>query len=155
MCQLYSSPNLLRYRTMRFYGASSTIDASPETIWQILIDAPGFSQWDSGVVRVEGRIAPGEKLKVVSEANPKRAFPIKVTEFSAPRKMVWSGGMPLGLFKGVRTFTLEPETAGRTKFSVREEYTGPLLPLIWKSIPDLGPSFDKFASGLKAQAERG
>jgi hypothetical protein len=29
---------------------------------------------------------------------------------------------------------------------MREEYTGPLLPLIWRSTPDLGPSFRQFAS---------
>ena len=38
--------------------------------------------------------------------------------------MTWSGGMPLGLFKGVRTFTLEPADGGATRFSMREEYTG-------------------------------
>jgi hypothetical protein len=37
---------------------------------------------------------------------------------------------------------------------MREEFTGPMLPLIWKSMPDLGPAFDQFARGLKAQAER-
>jgi hypothetical protein len=68
--------------------------------------------------------------------------------------MGWAGGMPLGLFKGVRTFTLSPQGTGTTKFTMREEYTGPLLPLIWKSMPDLGPSFEKFAKGLKAEAER-
>jgi len=36
---------------------------------------------------------------------------------------------------------------------MREEYTGPLLPMIWKSMPDLGPSFREFAAGLKAHAE--
>jgi hypothetical protein len=68
--------------------------------------------------------------------------------------MVWSGGMPLGLFRGVRTFTLSPQGNGTTRFTVREEYTGPLLPMIWRSMPDLGPSFAQFASGLKARAER-
>jgi hypothetical protein len=29
------------------------------------------------------------------------------------------------------------------------EYIGPLLPMIWRSIPDFGPSFEQFASGLK------
>ncbi len=62
--------------------------------------------------------------------------------------------MPLGLFKGVRTFSLSPQEAGVTRFDMREEYTGPLLPLIWRSMPDLGPSFEQFASGLKARAER-
>jgi hypothetical protein len=36
---------------------------------------------------------------------------------------------------------------------MREEYTGPMLPLIGKSIPDLGPAFQQFATGLKHQAE--
>jgi hypothetical protein len=77
-----------------------------------------------------------------------------VTEFTPGARMTWSGGMPLGLFKGVRTFTLAPGSDGATRFTMREEYTGPLLPLIWRSMPDLGPSFRQFADGLKARAER-
>ena len=61
--------------------------------------------------------------------------------------------MPLGLFKGVRTFTLTPSEGGPTRFHMREEYTGPLLGPIWRSMPDLGPSFEQFARGLKARAE--
>ena len=139
---------------MKHYEASSTIAASPEAIWAILTDGRSYADWDSGVQRLEGTIAPGEKIKVVSEANPGRAFPVAVTEFQPPRAMTWSGGMPLGLFKGVRTFALTPED-GATRFTMREEYSGPLLPLIWRSMPDLQPSFDKFAAGLKARAERG
>lgn len=104
---------------------------------------------------MEGSIAPGETVKVVSEANPDRTFPVKVTAWEPGRRMEWSGGMPLGLFRGVRTFTLTPGAPGTTQFKVREEYTGPLLGMIWKSIPDLGPSFEKFASGLKRKAEQG
>lgn len=139
---------------MKSYDASSTIQASPETIWAILTDAPAYSDWDSGVEKVEGRIAPGEKLKVTSKANPGRAFPLRVTEFEPGQRMTWTGGMPLGLFKGVRTFTLSPQGSGTT-FNMREEYTGPLLPMIWRSMPDLGPSFDQFANGLKQRAESG
>jgi len=139
---------------MKHYEAEATIAAPPETVWGILTDAPAYSAWDSGVQKVDGTIAPGEKIKVVSEANPGRAFPVKVTQFEPGRSMVWSGGMPLGLFKGVRTFTLTPDGPA-TRFVMREEYTGPLLPMIWKSMPDLGPSFEQFARGLKAKAEAG
>ena len=139
---------------MKAYDATVEIQASPATIWAILTDAPGYQRWDSGVDRVEGSIAPGEKITVRSRANPGRAFPVKVTEFDPGRRMTWSGGMPLGLFKGVRTFTLAPGTDGTTRFTVREEYTGPLLPMIWRSMPDLGPSFRQFADGLKQRAER-
>jgi hypothetical protein len=127
---------------VKSYDASSIIEASPDTIWAILTDAPRYSEWDSGIERVEGRIALGETIKVFSKVNPGRAFPAKVTEFAPGRKMVWSGGMPLGLFRGVRTFTLSPQANGATTFTMREEYTGPLLPLIWRSMPDLGPSFE-------------
>ena len=138
---------------MKSFEASSTIAAAPDTIWAILTDGAAFPSWDSGVDRVEGQIAPGETIKVSVKANPGRTFPVKVTEFKPGQRMVWSGGMPLGLFKGVRTYTLSPQGNGTTTFTMREEYTGPMLPLIWKSIPDLGPSFEQFASGLKKQAE--
>ena len=67
--------------------------------------------------------------------------------------MTWSGGMPLGLFRGVRTFTVNSTTGTETDFRMREEYSGPLLGLIWKSMPDLGPSFEQFARGLKVRSE--
>lgn len=140
---------------MKSYEAEASIKAPPEAIWEVLTDAGAYSNWDSGVVRVEGTIARGEKVKVVSEANPGRAFPVKVTELTPPERMEWSGGMPLGLFRGVRTFTLRPDGHGATRFEMREEYTGPLLPLIWRSMPDLGPSFEQFAKGLKKRAESG
>jgi hypothetical protein len=68
--------------------------------------------------------------------------------------MTWRGAMSLGLFRGVRTFRLEPRDGG-TAFTMSEEYTGPPLPLIWRSMPDLGPSFAQFATGLKKRAEIG
>jgi hypothetical protein len=69
---------------MKSYDAAAEINASPDAIWAILTDAPSHQAWDSGVERVESSIAPGEKIKVVSKANPGRAFPVKVTEFTSP-----------------------------------------------------------------------
>jgi hypothetical protein len=138
---------------MRAYEATATINAPPERIWAILTDGQAYPDWDSGVERVEGRIAPDETITVYSKVSPGRAFPVKVTDVVPNQQMRWSGGMPLGLFRGVRTFRLTPAGDGATRFHVREEYTGPLLPVIWRSMPDLGPSFTQFANGLKARAE--
>ncbi len=138
---------------MKFFEATSTIRATPDAIWKILTDGPAYASWDNGVVRVEGRIAPGETIKVVSEASPDRTFPVKVSGWQPGSSMEWSGGMPLGLFRGERTFGLTPGADGTTAFKVREEYTGLLLGMMWRSMPDLGPSFAKFADGLKQHAE--
>jgi hypothetical protein len=138
---------------MKHFETSTTIEANPERVWAVLADTSAWGDWDSGVVNVDGDAAPGGKIKITSELNPKRAYPVKVGEFDPPRRMSWVGGMPLGLFRGVRTYTLTPEGEGRTRFEMREEFTGPLLPLIWRSIPDMQPSFEQFASGLKQRAE--
>lgn len=130
------------------------IKAQPERIWKLLTDAPNYPRWNPSVDRVDGAIAPGETIKVFVKVNPGRAFPVKVTTFEKPRRMVWSGGMPLGLFKGERTYTLTPN-GDPTRFDIKEVYSGPMLGMIWGSIPDLGPSFKEFAEGLKAGAERG
>ena len=139
---------------MKAFEAGSEIQASPEAIWALLTDAAGLSTWDSGIERVDGSITPGETIRVVSRVNPGRVFPVRVSEFLPGRSMTWSGGMPLGLFRGVRTFTLTPDGSGTTRFHMREQYSGPLVPLMARSIPDLGPSFEQFARGLKARAER-
>jgi hypothetical protein len=97
-------------------------------------------------------VVDGGKVKVFAEISPDRAFPVKVS-MQEPETMTWTGGMPLGLFKGVRIFTLEPTESG-TKFHTREEFSGPLLGMISKSMPDLQPSFDRFTAGLKAESER-
>jgi uncharacterized protein YndB with AHSA1/START domain len=140
---------------MKEYSATTTIKASPETIWTILTNASGYPEWDPGVESIEGRIAAGETITARTKYSPGRAFPAKVTEFVPGRKMVWTGGMPLGLFKGERTFTLSPQGDGTTQFTLREVFSGPLLGVFGRSITDLNPVFQQFAAGLKGRAESG
>ncbi|MGH9117432.1 MAG: SRPBCC family protein [Acidimicrobiales bacterium] len=100
---------------MTDYEATATIDVGPEMVWEVLVDSPGYTKWDSGVRCIDGTISLGEKLRLASEVNPGRTFSLKVTELTPARSMTW---------------------------------------FIAKSIPDLGPSFQQFADGLKAEAER-
>ena len=138
---------------MRGFEASSVIKAEPAAIWAVLTDGASWTSWDSAVVRLDGTIAPGEKVTVYPEVNPKRGFAVKVVDFVPAKRMTWRGGMPLGLFTGTRTYVLTPQSDGSVRFDMREEYTGPMAGLIFKSIPDLGPSFQKFADGLKRRVE--
>ena len=88
-------------------------------------------------------------------AAPDRVWALRVTELVPPQRMVWASGMPLGLFRGVRTYSLTPMAGDEgTDFAMTETYTGALVGLIGRSIPDLAPSFEAFADALKAAAER-
>ena len=76
-----------------------------------------------------------------------------VTAVAPHQKIVLTGGMPFGLFKSERTHTLTQEGGGVVKFTTREVFSGPLLPVFGRSIPDLTESFENFAAGLKAKSE--
>ncbi|MFI5283566.1 MAG: SRPBCC family protein [Candidatus Dormibacterales bacterium] len=135
------------------YSVNLTIGAPPQRVWDLLVDAPGYKRWNPSVVTIDGSIEAGRTIKLVSAVNPGRTFVLKVTAMDPPRRMVWSGGMPLGLFTGTRTFAIVVAGAG-CHFSMSEDYTGLMSGLIFKSIPDLNASFKQFAESLKAAAER-
>jgi hypothetical protein len=138
---------------MRSFSTRTTIHAPAEGVWRILTDAPSYQSWNTTVTRVDGRIALGEAVTMHVKVSPGRAFPVKVVAFDPPARMVWRGGMPLGLFTGERTNELRALEDGRVEFSMREDYRGLMAPLIAGSIPDLQPAFDEFAACLKARAE--
>jgi hypothetical protein len=137
---------------MRHYESSVLIEAAPESVWAVLADAARYPDWDSGVTAVDGDIVDGGRITVHAEVSGGRAFPVLVA-LDPPRLMVWTGGLPLGLFRGTRTFGLDDAPGRATLVTMREEYTGPLLGLVWRTMPDLQPSFDRFVNGLKARVE--
>jgi len=139
---------------MKAFATSTMIQATPQAVWAVLTDGAQWAQWNPTVDKVEGNIANGEKIRVYAKLSPGRAFPVKVSTFEPPNLMVWTGGMPLGLFKGERTYTLTPKSGG-VEFAMREAFTGLMAPLITISIPDMQPAFEQFAAALKRRCERG
>lgn len=137
---------------MRAYSAQTLIEASIDTVWAVITDGEAYTAWDSGITKVDGAIVDGAKITIHTPLS-KRTFPVKVACASDHTSMTWTGGMPLGLFTGVRTFTLSPE-GDAVRLTVREEYTGPMTETIWKSMPDLQPSFDQYVAGAKTRAEQ-
>jgi hypothetical protein len=139
--------------TTKRYSVSRSIHAPTDVVWGLLTDSSSYRDWNTAVLSIEGLMAPGSTIRLVSVASPKRTFSLEVTSMQAPVRMTWADGMPLGLFRGVRSYELAPCDVGTT-FSMTEEFTGPLSGLIAKSVPDLTESFNQFADGLKAAAER-
>jgi len=138
---------------VRSYEAAARIDASPELVWALLVDVGSWRDWDSGVDRVDGRVALGEKLTLYATMIRDRPFTVTVTEIRPHEAMRWRGGLPLGLAVIERTYHLDAQEDGGTVLTVREDHTGPFAALLARSTPDLNPSFRQFCAGLKARAE--
>lgn len=138
---------------MKRFSASAKIKAPPNVVWQVLTDVSSYPAWDPSMDHIEGRLALGETVKFFTKLSS-RAFPVKVTAFEPNRKLVLTGGMPLGLFKSERTHTLTPGDDGETTFKTEEIFSGLLLPIFGKNLPDLTENFRTFVAGLKMQAEQ-
>ena len=137
---------------MKRYDVHQQISAPIEGVWQALTQTMPENPAPFGILRLEGRIAPGARLRIWSQVAPKRAFALRVIRLERPGLMVWQGGMPFGLFTGTRRFTLVSQDNG-TMFHMQEGFTGPLSGLITRSMPDLTDSFRTFALALKSKAE--
>jgi hypothetical protein len=151
------------------YLTTAHINASPEAVWKVLTDAPGYASWNPEIIALQGRLAQGERIKasVNVKAGPGktavRSVSLRVTAFSPPipgprdphapvASMEWTGGIRLGLFTGRRTLTVSPK-AGGAEFRMQLNMRGPLLKMILKSVGDRQPEIDSFSAALKARVE--
>ncbi len=133
-------------------GVEVNICAKPESVWRLLTDAKDFPRWNSTVSAVEGQIREGEQLRLHVPGTD-RTFTPRVCGVVACERMTWTGGFA-PLFKGVRKFELKPRPDGSTDFAMEERFSGLMLPLVKKSLPDFRPIFGRYADDLKREAER-
>ncbi len=137
---------------MKLIETRREIAAPADTVWSVLVDPAALVAADTGITRIEGAIVAGSMFALWSDVAPGRRFAISVRAYEPPTCMVWRSGLPLGLFRGERTFRLS-ETNGWTLFHMKEVFSGLVLPLIWRSMPNLQDSFDRFAAAVARVAE--
>jgi hypothetical protein len=135
---------------MKQVSITRDIAARPKAVWRVLTDPDALTR-DTGITRFNGALADGQRIILQAEVSEERTFNLVVTEFDAPRRMVWSSGVGR-VFRSERVFTLTPQGDG-TRFEMTERFSGLLLPFIWRTMPDLNPSFEQFAQAIAAQAE--
>ena len=139
---------------MREYVSTSVVAATPEAVWAILTDGSRYRDWNPEIVAIDGLLAPRARIAahVRLGDGAVRAVSQRVTVFEAPTRMEWTGGLPLGLFVGRRTYTVTPRTGG-VEFRLHLHMSGPLSSLILKSVGDRQPEIDSFCASLKSRAE--
>ena len=133
-------------------SVSVRIAADREVIWALLTNADDFPRWNSTILKMEGDIAQGEKISLVSTLDITRTFKLKVKKLAPETEMVWTDGAA-PFFKGRRASTLTANPDGSSTLSMSEKIGGLMFPMAAKHIPDFDASFEKFAADLKQEAE--
>lgn len=136
---------------MRHLESETLINARSSTVWNVITDAGNLTVWDSGITAIEGEIRNGGTIRIKTAARGARTVRIRVQQLPG-EVMTWTGGLPLGLFKRIRTFTLSPH-AGLTRLRVTEELSGPLRGLHGYPDPDTDKPLNDFVSAVRTRAE--
>lgn len=133
------------------------INASPETVWNLLTDTSRFPEWNPFIRRLSGELKVGQKLAVFIQPSGANGMEFRpaVTKVEPNRELRWLGRLILpGLFDGEHIFQIESLGEKRVRFHQREIFSGILVPLLKKSLDaDTRRGFNEMNQKLKELAE--
>jgi hypothetical protein len=140
---------------MEHINESIEIEASPDLVWQVLVDFERYSEWNPQIVRLIGSPVVGATLDewvTVSDEKQVR-FKTVILELLPAGKLVWRGVYgSRWLFCGLHQFILEPlEDGSRTRLIQQETFSGILLPLM--NIKESAVGYRRMNEALKRRAE--
>jgi hypothetical protein len=133
------------------------INASSETVWNLLTGTSRFPEWNPFIRRLQGELKVGQKLAVLLQPSGARGMEFKpvVLKVEPNKELRWLGRLILpGLFDGEHIFQIEPVGGGRVLFHQREIFSGVLVPLLKNSLEtDTRRGFNEMNQKLKQLAE--
>jgi len=133
------------------------INASKEKVWSILADLNAYSVWNPFIVKSEGVLQVGTRLKNMLQNGDKTiVFKPKVVEVVPNRSFGWLGSLWVkGLFDGHHYFEIEEISENQVNLVHGENFSGILSSLILKQIGnDTRNNFVKMNQALKGRAEQ-
>jgi hypothetical protein len=137
---------------------TTEIDAPTEAVWNILTDTAAYPDWNPFVRQLEGELREGARLDVRISLQEERTmrFTPTVLAVRPARELRWRGRFVVrGLFDGEHSFELEELAAGRTRFTQRERFSGPLVRPFGRMLDETEIGFAQMNEALKARAEAG
>ncbi len=134
-----------------------TIDAPPETVWEMVTDLDQYAEWNPFIVSAAGEVAVGERLtnRMAPPEGKAMTFKPTVTEVDTGQTFEWLGrlGMP-GVFDGRHRFDLSPTPDGGTRLVHSEKFSGVLVRFMRKSLDtQTRQGFEVMNTALKTRAE--
>ena len=142
---------------MRELTTNIDIESTPEAVWATLMDFNRYPDWNPFVVEISGRPNPGESLTVSLQNPGGKAMSVSPTVMTAieNREFSWLGKLGIkGIFDGHHHFQIEPTSDGSIRFTQSEEFSGILVPVLWKMLNSkTRAGFEAMNTALKDRVE--
>jgi len=139
----------------RFIDEWIDIEATPEEIWNILLDFDSWKIWNPFIPMVEGNLKVGEflRIKVAPPDMKPMIFKPEVFEVIPNQKILWGGSFLKILYRGDHAFILEPLTDGITRFRQIERFIGPIVLFMNGMIKKTELGYQEMNIALKKEVE--
>ncbi|UJH67353.1 SRPBCC family protein [Allomuricauda sp. SCSIO 65647] len=125
------------------------IEASPQQIWDVLMDEEGYKEWNHVLFPVAGEIEQGNSLPyhLINPKGETIEFEFEVIQ-SVPLELLNQKGGVLGVFTFDHRYILEP-FGNHTKVTLHEDFRGIIVPFwnvdwVQQAYIDLNQSLRKF-----------
>jgi len=134
------------------------VQASPEVLWALISDLPGWAAWNPLYPKAEGKLAIGSKLDVtlaLPGGKPESIAPV-VVDWVPHMQLVWRLRLMGGLLRTLRYMEIEPLDEGRASvFSHGELFEGPAAHFMPKALrKQIKAGFIAMSEALQAEAVR-
>ena len=140
----------------RTWAAHAEISAPPEAVWAVLIDLPGYADWNPFTTAARSTLQVGDPISLRVDMGYMRltqveyiaeVTPLQTLNWSAHNRIPW-------LLRADRVQTLRPHSGG-TRYETTDTIGGLLLPLVELLFArSLTRGFAAMAEALKAEVER-
>ena len=141
---------------MKSLETTINIQATPEQVWNVLVDFPNYINWNPFVRKAEGNVAVGETLSVFLQAPGMKGMTFKPTVINVKQhqEFRWLGRfiMP-GLFDGEHIFKIEKVSEDEVRFTQSELFRGMLVPLMGSMLEKTRFGFEQMNEAIKKRVE--
>jgi hypothetical protein len=137
-------------------STSIEIEATPARVWVVRTDLSAYGQWNPMIVRAEGTVLKGRRLKIRFAPRGSRAYTFfpKLLVVEPPRELRWLGFPRFpGVLDTEHYFVIQPAHAGTTTIMIHGavEY-GLLTPVASLFLSRTARHFEAMNQALKSRA---
>jgi hypothetical protein len=144
---------------MRELISTIEINATPEKVWQVLLEFEKYSQWNPFIKSIHGNPIVGEKIEARIHPPGQRHMNFKpiILRVDNNRELRWLGHLLFpGIFDGEHAFIIEKQENSKVIFRQEEKFSGILTPVFWKSLyQHTRIGFIEMNQALKQRVEEG
>jgi hypothetical protein len=141
---------------MHTVDTTITIDAPPETVWEMIVAFDQYDEWNPFILDGEGTAAVGNQLRLeIRPPGDKAMTHHPIVQVADPgRHLQWLGTLKSPkLFAARHEFLLEPDGEG-TRLRHREYFSGVLVLFLKKTLQRTEEGFHALNRALKERAEK-